>query len=208
MSKEEKRTMNDKIGKIKETVDDARSGKLMFVCHCLLNQNACVRGIASEPAAIRPLVTLLLDNDVALYQMPCPEMTYYGSMRWGQVKKQYSTPMFRKHCRELAEGLFDQVESYLSNGHEVIGFVMRDGSPTCGLNRAAVSADKDQVWGGMVWHIPLQRFAQTQGVFCEVLQAEAKLRGITDILFMSLPEVEEAGSFKDSLAQIQKAITT
>ena len=200
--------MTDKLGNIKDTVDDARSGRLIFISHCLLNQNACVRGLASQPAAIRELIDLLLDNDVAIYQMPCPEVTYYGSMRWGQVKKQYASPMFRKHCLNIAEQLCDQVQTYRDNDHEVIGFVMRDGSPTCGLLRSAVEADENQVWGGMVWKAsPLQRFGETKGVFTEELQAEVERRGMKDILFLSLPEVPEAGSFPDRLAEIKKVIT-
>ncbi len=200
--------MTDKLGKIKNTVDDARSGRLIFISHCLLNQNACVRGLASQPAAIRELIDLLLNNEVAIYQMPCPEVTYYGSMRWGQVKKQYASPMFRKHCRQIAEQMCDQVQTYRDNGHEVIGFVMRDGSPTCGLRCAAVEANENQIWGGMVWHAsPLQRFGETEGVFTEELQAEVERRGMKDLLFLSLPEVEEAGSFQGRLAEIKKAVT-
>ena len=200
--------MNDKIGKIKDTVEDARSGRLIFLSHCLLNQNACVRGLASQPAVIRELVDLLLDKEVAFYQMPCPEVTYYGSMRWGQVKKQYGTPMFRRHCRQIAEQMCDQVQTYRDNSHGVIGFVMRDGSPTCGLKCAAVAADDDQVWGGMVWHAsPLQRFGKTEGVFTEELKAEVVRRGLQNLLFLSLPEVEEAGSIQDALSEIERAVT-
>lgn len=199
--------MQDPIGKIKETVQDARSGKLMFLSHCLLNQNACVRGIASEPAAIRALVNLLLDHDVALYQMPCPEMLYYGSSRWGQVKGQYSTPMFRQHCQKLAAQIFNQIEDYRNSGHQVLGIIMRDGSPTCGLKRSAVAADENQVWGGMVWQVPLQSFAETLGVYCEELHKEAERRGMADLRFLSLPEVPEAGSFAEAMEEIRQAIT-
>lgn len=198
--------MQDPIGKIKDEIADVRSGKLIFLSHCLLNQNACVKGIASEPAMITPLIKLLMENDVAIYQMPCPEVSYYGSARWGQVKEQYSTPMFRKHCRKIAEQMFDQIENYLQTGHRVIGFVMRDGSPTCGLRRTAVSADSDQIWGGMVWKVPKQRFGQTQGVYCEELLAERSRRQLDQVLFLSLPEVPEAGDFDALLAEIERAI--
>lgn len=200
--------MTDKIGKIKDTLADQRGGRLIFISHCFLNQNACVRGLASQPAAIRELIDLLLDNDVAIYQMPCPEVTYLGSMRWGQVKKQYGNPMFRRHCRKLAEQMCDQVQTYRDNGHEVIGFVMRDGSPTCGLLCSAVEADENQVWGGMVWNAsPLQRFGKTPGVFTEELLAEVEQRGMEDLLFLSIPEVPEAGSFQDRLAEIEQVVT-
>ena len=200
--------MTEKLGKIKDSLQDARSGRLIFLSHCLLNQNACVRGLASQPAVIRELVDLLLAHDIAFYQMPCPEVSYLGSMRWGQVKQMYGTPMFRRHCRQIAEQICDQVQTYRDNGHEVIGFVMRDGSPTCGLKCAAVTADDDQVWGGMVWHAsPLQRFGKTEGVFTEELKAEVARRGLQNLLFLSLPEVEEAGSFQDALAEIERAVT-
>ena len=55
-------------------VRDSRSGKIIFLSHCCLNQNAKVRGIARYPGAIRPLVELLLEHGVGIYQMPCPEM--------------------------------------------------------------------------------------------------------------------------------------
>lgn len=198
--------MTEKLGKIKDSIQDARSGRLIFLSHCLLNQNACVRGLANQPAVIRELVDLLLAHDIAFYQMPCPEVAYLGSMRWGQVKKMYATPMFRRHCRQIAEQICDQVQTYRDNDHEVIGFVMRDGSPTCGLNCAAVAADDDQVWGGMVWHAsPLQRFGDTAGVFTEALKAEATQRGLQDLRFLNLPEVEEAGSFQEALVEIERA---
>ena len=197
--------MSDPIGQIKDKIDDARSGKLIFISHCLLNQNACVKGISSEAAMIKPLIKLLMDHDVAIYQMPCPEVSFCGQARWGQVKQQYSTPMFRRHCRQIAEQILDHVQNYTDTGHRVLGVVMRDGSPTCGLHRTAVSADDEQIWGGMVWQIPKQRFAETRGVYCEELQAEKERRNM-DLLFLSLPEVPEAGDFDAALEEIRQAI--
>ena len=91
--------VTENVGQVKGSITDQRSGKLVFLSHCILNQNACVRGLASQPAVIREVVDAALDHDVAMYQMPCPENTYVGSMRWGMVKKMYGTPMFRRHCR-------------------------------------------------------------------------------------------------------------
>ena len=54
--------MTGMLGQIKDSIRDARSGRLIFISHCLLNQNACVRGLASQPAVIRPLLDLLLDH--------------------------------------------------------------------------------------------------------------------------------------------------
>lgn len=199
--------MSEKIGKIKENILDARGGRLIFISHCILNQNACVRGLASQPAVIRQLVDLLLAHNIAIYQMPCPEVTYIGSMRWGQVKKQYGSPMFRRHCRKIAIEICDQIQTYRDNDHKIIGLVMRDGSPTCGLNCAAVEADKEQVWGGMVWNAsPLQRFGKTPGVYTEELLAEITSRKDFDVPLFALPEVEEAGSFDDAMIAIEQAL--
>jgi len=199
--------MTERVGRIQGSIADARSGRLMFVSHCLLNQNACVRGLASQPAVIREIVDLLLEHQVAFFQMPCPEVSYIGSRRWGQVKEMYGSPMFRGHCRQIAEYVCDQAQTYLDNGHDVIGFVMRDGSPTCGLRCATVSADEQQIWGGMVWNAcPLQRFGKTPGVFTEELMAEREQRGLSRVRLLSLPEVEEAGSFQERLEEIRHAI--
>lgn len=199
--------MTGKVGQIKPSVQDARSGRLIFLSHCILNQNACVRGLASQPAVIREMVDLVLDAQLGMYQMPCPEVTYLGSMRWGQVKKMYGNPMFRRHCRHIAEQICDQIQTYRDNDHQVIGIVLRDGSPTCGLKCSAVEADDEQVWGGMVWHAnPLQRFGATEGVYTEELRAEIQRRGIGDLRLFSLPEVPEAGSLADALQEIRSAI--
>ena len=107
-------------------VKDKRSEKLIFLTHCCLNQNAKVRGIAQYPGAITPLIELLLKEGVGMFQMPCPENTFVGNMRWGSVKEQYDTPMFRRHCRQLAEEVVDQAENYMQCGNQVLGFIMMD----------------------------------------------------------------------------------
>lgn len=43
---------------------DGRSKKVIFLAHCLLNQNAISDGTAVYPAAFRELVQLLLDREV------------------------------------------------------------------------------------------------------------------------------------------------
>ena len=193
------------IGVIKDSVEDERSKKIMFVSHCLLNQNAKVRGIAKFPAANRQMVDLLLDNDIAIFQMPCPEMELLGPMRWGMVKAQYSTLMFRDHCHELAKKVIRMVVEYRRAGYEILGFVMIDGSPVCGLNSTPVPADENQMWGGMVWYTPKQRFAAEQGVYCEELQKEAIAHGIDDLPYASFPEADEVGiTFDEAMESFKR----
>jgi len=190
-------------------VRDGRGGKIIFLSHCCLNQNAKVRGIAKYPAMIRPLVELLLERDVGIFQMPCPEMTSLGAMRWGQVKDQYNSPMFRRHCRELAGMVLDQAEEYLRGGYRVLGFVMMDGSPVCGLNWTPQPAAGSPMWGGMTRYVPEQTQIPDRGVFCEILQRELEERQLlTGIPFVAFPEpeVESVISFDRALRNFIKIL--
>jgi len=191
---------------IHESVKDKRSGRIIFLSHCCLNQNAKVRGIAQYPGVIQPLIELLLDAEVGMYQMPCPEMTYLGNMRWGQVKEQYNNPMFRRHCKRIAEEIVDQAENYIQCGYEILGFVMMDGSPVCGLNRTPRPKYPDQMWGGMTWYIPESDYREGKGNFCEVLLEELNQRSLDHLPFVAAPEFSEAGDFDLSMELIRKLI--
>ncbi|MFZ6180549.1 hypothetical protein [Nannocystis pusilla] len=68
-----------------------------------------------------------------------------------------------------------------------------------------MAANERQIWSGMVWQAPLRRFADTQGVFCETMIAEAKRRGLADLELFALPEVTEAVEFAAALVQIRRA---
>ena len=57
---------------------DGRSKKVIFLAHCLLNQNAISDGTAVCPAAFGELIQLLLDHEVGVVQMPCPELCCLG----------------------------------------------------------------------------------------------------------------------------------
>ncbi|HOG48535.1 MAG TPA: hypothetical protein PLJ35_17150 [Anaerolineae bacterium] len=184
-------------------VSDKRSERVIFLSHCILNQNAKVRGIAAHPGAVVPLVQLLLEQGVGMYQMPCPEMAYLGNMRWGAVKDQYHNPMFRRHCRRLAEEVVDAVENYRQCGYQVLGFVMMDGSPVCGLNRTPRPKDPNVLWGGMAWYVPESVYAPGKGNFCEILQEELQRRGQGNLPFVASPEFDEVGTLDEALSQVK-----
>lgn len=57
---------------------DGRSKKVIFLAHCLLNQNAISDGTAVCPAAFGDLIQLPLDHEVGVVQMPCPELCCLG----------------------------------------------------------------------------------------------------------------------------------
>ena len=57
---------------------DGRSKRVIFLAHCLLNQNAISDGTAEVPAAHREILRTVLDARAGVVQMPCPELCCLG----------------------------------------------------------------------------------------------------------------------------------
>jgi len=121
---------------------DARGRKIAIVCHCLLNANSKVEGLA-EYAGVHPLIARLAVEGIGVIQMPCAEMTALGMRRWGQTREQYESVPFAEHCTALALDTLAQVKEYQRCGYQILGLVGVDGSPTCGVTRSIVGD-----WGG------------------------------------------------------------
>ena len=66
--------------------------------------------------------------------MSCPELTYAGVLRQPQTKDQYSTIMFRSHCRKIAKEIVDQIQDYAKCGIDTEIVIGVDGSPSCSVN--------------------------------------------------------------------------
>lgn len=58
--------------------EDGRSKKVVFIAHCLLNQNAISDGTAVRPAAFEQLAYAPLEREIGIVQMPCPELCCLG----------------------------------------------------------------------------------------------------------------------------------
>lgn len=103
--------------------------EIAFISHCLLNNLSKVEAFDNKN---KDLIKYLLEQNIELIQMPCPEFTLYGGRRFGQVKEQYDNPFFKKHCSILIEPLIQQIEEYIRNNHKIIGIFAIKGSPSCG----------------------------------------------------------------------------
>ena len=119
------------------------SGKVALLSHCLLNQNSKPYMRARYPGAVTPVIEILLDKGYALFQLPCPEVSFTGLNRWSAVIEQYDTPKYRGHCREIAVQVVDQLAQYPLYGYTCL-LIGIDGSPTCGV-RLTGSSDR---WRG------------------------------------------------------------
>ena len=76
---------------------DGRSRKVVFLAHCLLNQNAISDGTAVYPAAFRELVQFFLEHQVGIVQLPCPELCCLGLDRGNRLGAQ--SPVTEENTR-------------------------------------------------------------------------------------------------------------
>ena len=57
---------------------DGRSKAIVFVAHCIMNQNSISDGTAEYPGSISEIMKLLYKSHVGIVQMPCPELLCIG----------------------------------------------------------------------------------------------------------------------------------
>ncbi len=163
----------------KQQRKDRKMNKILVVSHCILNPASKVVSynqdeIKSEEAKRKQLLNYIMENDIRLIQLPCPEFYLYGAARWGHVKDQFNHSFYRKECRVLLEPVIDQLKEYLSypDRFQVLSIVAIDGSPSCGYKLTCRGN-----WGGEFSGCPnfenkINDLTMTQesGVFMEELQ--------------------------------------
>jgi predicted secreted protein len=108
-----------------------RGKRLVLVSHCVLNQNAVVRGWERAAGAYNDIVRVLLKKDFGILQLPCPEFSMLGEDRPPLTKEEYDTPDYRVHCRELAAEPIKQIREYIRQGYEIVGLLGIEESPSC-----------------------------------------------------------------------------
>ena len=201
--------MGGNLSKVSEVKlsEDVRSGKVIFVSHCLLNQNSKVFGIAYRPAAINEVVEYFLKNNIGIFQMPCPEASYWGLRRWAMLREQYDVPRFRDYCKNLAHEIANQIVEYLRNGYTVIAVVGMDGSPVCGVNWTNTYVGGQ--WGGFITEEtferpPKQKVTKGRGVFMDELYKELRERNVK-IPFIGYPEMKGLGTVSGFLEELDKS---
>lgn len=138
-----------------QRLQDSRSKKVVFLSHCILNENTRYLGGACRRGCIREIVEQCLEYDLGIVQMPCPEQYAWGGvlkrllllaygLKWRfplayrlrgvliPVGLLYTRLVYRR----LAQQTVRQIEDYLASGFSVVGIVGIDGSPTCAVNKA------------------------------------------------------------------------
>lgn len=150
-----------------------RNKKILLLSHCIFNVNSKVNKIANYGGCLQELVTPLIQKGYGFIQLPCPELLSYGVKRWGQVKQQFDTPYFRKHCETLLEPIIQQLLDYTNNNYEISGCIGVDGSPSCGINHTCKACN----WEGEInENFSLENIlnslnkVEEKGVFMEVFE--------------------------------------
>jgi len=169
---------------------DARSKNIVFVAHCLLNQNSISDGTAEYPGSIRAIIDVLCKSDVGIVQMPCPELLCLGLDRGNvdgaaspvvEENTRIRIMMGRKSAtvkmRRLVEDIVRQISEYRQYGFNVRGIVGVNRSPSCGVE--TTSKNNREVKG--------------EGVFIEALRNELGKKGMhPKIVGIKALEVEKA----------------
>lgn len=110
-----------------------KSQKIIFVAHCVLNQNAVVDGLARAKGAY-PILQLLLDDGVGIIQLPCPELIFDGVSRGEHTFAEYNTMEYRALCRTILQPYIKQIQDYMSCGYTFLGVIGIEMSPSCAMS--------------------------------------------------------------------------
>jgi predicted secreted protein len=171
---------------------NGRSKRVIFVGHCVLNQNSILDGTSERPGSIREIVELLSASDVGIVQLPCPELHLLGLDRGKadgstrpvveentRIRGMMERPSAAAITKSLVDYVAFQIAEYWKHGFEVLGIVGINRSPSCGVE--TTSRDDKEVEG--------------EGVFIEALRKELESNGI-NVKFAGIKAFEPERAIK------------
>jgi len=139
----------DKVERLSARLADERSGRVVFLSHCLLNQNVRFLGGAQRRGIVPEAVEPFIRDGVGLYQMPCPEQLVWGGVMKRFILRFYGAertwarfgglllPVFRWYTRwryrAIAERVAGHIADYARSGFEIVAVVGVGDSPSCGV---------------------------------------------------------------------------
>lgn len=196
-----------RAARLRSALADERGGRVVFLSHCLLNENTRYLGGAFRAGAVLEVAGPYLRAGEGICQLPCPEQA-----AWGGVGKRYLVifwgrpllrplaarvlPAFvlytRLRYRALARRVAAQVADYRAAGIEVTGIVGAGTSPSCGV---ATTVDLAATLGPVAG-CPLHRLTRDgvnqaiaaaarpgEGIFISELRRALRRRGL-DVPFL------------------------
>ena len=156
--------------------DDNRSKKVVLLSHCLLNQNSISDGTADFPSQFREIIEQLMNNNIGIIQLPCPELLCLGLERGDacgaqralleentRIRSLMSEVKNKQRLQRKAEELVEELQEYRTHGFKILGLIGVNRSPSCGIETTTRNGAEQQ----------------GQGVFIEVLREILVHYGIT-----------------------------
>lgn len=165
-----------------------RSRLVILVSYCILCQSIRARGtVLRFSAVVSPIVKFLMEKNINIIQMPCPEMTYQGIVRSAAKKDVYDNAEFRGICREHALQIRRLLQELRRAGFQIIAILGIENSPTCGVN-FVFREGKGRV--------------HESGVFFEELKKSLEEHNIVNVPFIGV----KIFAIEQSLLELQKFV--
>ncbi|MFH1229663.1 MAG: CD3072 family TudS-related putative desulfidase [Candidatus Aenigmatarchaeota archaeon] len=134
-----------------------RGNKIVFVSHCILNQNARSVGGEKYSGVVKEILELFIESGVGIIQIPCPQLEFNeGLNRKSSAKDSYENVGFRSKCQKLSLSVIQMIENYVRKKYEILGILGIEQSSTCGVY---------QIQNG-------KRSVPGKGIFIEELEKE------------------------------------
>lgn len=137
---------------------DIRSKRVIFVAHCVLNQNSISDGTADYPSTNTDVVRILINEQVGIVQMPCPELCCLGLDRGNilgaqspvvientRIRKEMQKSPATEQLAVLVNQVVLQITEYHKHGFEILGIIGINRSPCCGVD---TTSDNDNEING------------------------------------------------------------
>lgn len=197
--------MDKKLDILKEKLKDERSKKIIFVSHCILNENIRYLGGAFRKGCIDEIIDEIQNHGIGIIQMKCPEQKAWG----GVLKKHIWLPLGAKNkflykiikiflpffiwntervYKSIAKDVVAELTDYITSGYEVVGIIGIAGSPSCGVNTTLdikkfmdflANTDIDELDRNTMNTIGLKgSLVQGEGLFIKILKKELDNKNI------------------------------
>ncbi len=118
-------------------MQDNRSKYFVFVPFCLLSQAYQAQGLVKYEwkSSIKPIIQLLLDNNINIIQMPCAESSFNNNLiRQPMGLAKYDNKNFNQHCEKLASIVANEIKNIIDSNYKVIAILGIEQSPSCCVN--------------------------------------------------------------------------
>ncbi|MCX6807332.1 MAG: 2-thiouracil desulfurase family protein [Patescibacteria group bacterium] len=109
-----------------------RSKKIVFACHCLLNQNARAQRTAKCHGVVKEFIDFCIENEYGIVAIDCPQLQFEPLIREPATKEYYDNSRMKIISKIIAKKVIEQIKAYLENDYQICGIFGIEGSPSCG----------------------------------------------------------------------------